>query len=477
MRISKNVVMAATAITVAVVATGLALALIESNAGPVTLIPARAVAAGHPGTTGKPGQSGPVRHGAGQSKRDRTGRDRTGRHKAGHSGSSRPTPAPSTPAPQPTTTAKRDVGGHLLASSGVIVHDPPGSPSLPNVPASAYVIATADNGQVLAAKDPHGLYPPASTLKVLTAITMLPRLHPDSMVLATKLAASVEPNIIGVIPGHRYRAADLFRALLMISANDAAVSLAQASGSLSKGLRLMNAEAHHLRAYDVVAKQPNGLPAAGQVVSAYDLALIARRALHMASFMRYDQTLTASFPVTRHHSVSMVNQNSLLTQYRGGIGGKIGWTVAAGATYIGMARRHGVTLIVTIMHATPLTEITSAEKLLNWGFAMDGKVHPVGVLVQPLPGRGSSPHRTGKARLAASHLTGATRARRPAAHAGANGGLLVVGTNVANETRMAGAHYSYALTGHAWLRRARLVSASVHRDHGGLPESHYGKSP
>ena len=160
-------------------------------------------------------------------------------------------------------------------------------PSLRRIPASAYVVANAKTGAVLAAKDPHGRYEPASTLKVLTAITMLPRLNPGAMVLASKQAASI-PNIIGLIPGHRYRVADLFPALLMISANDAAVTLAEASGSLTKGMALMNAEAHHLQAYDVVAKQPNGLPATGQVVSAYDLALIARAALAIPAFMKYD---------------------------------------------------------------------------------------------------------------------------------------------------------------------------------------------
>src|SRR5262249_23236142 len=66
-------------------------------------------------------------------------------------------------------------------------------------------------------------------------------------------------------------------------------------------------------------------------------------------------------------------------------GGKIGWTVAAQATYVGMARRHGVTLIVTLLHCTAQQEITAGEQLLNWGFAMDGKVRPVGELVPPLP--------------------------------------------------------------------------------------------
>ncbi len=309
------------------------------------------------------------------------------------------------PAPVP----KDEVGGPLLASHGVVVHYPPGRAQLlPRVPASAYVIADASTGTVLAAKDAHGLFPPASTLKVLTAITMLPRLSPDATVVATRRAASVEPNIVGLLPGHRYKVSDLFRALLMISANDAAVALVQAGGSFSKGMALLNAQAHHLQAYDVVARQPNGLPARGQVVSAYDLALIARQALELPSFMKYDSTLTARFPVKRHKQVMMVNQDYLLTKFRGGIGGKIGWTEKAEATYIGLARRHGVTLIVTILHATPLTEITSAERLLNWGFAMAGSVRPVGVLVPPLAAAGAAaePRKPGGSPAVGSSLAG-----------------------------------------------------------------------
>jgi D-alanyl-D-alanine carboxypeptidase (penicillin-binding protein 5/6) len=281
--------------------------------------------------------------------------------------------------------ANQDVGGAALASPGVVVHYPAtGAAPLPQVPASAFVLADAKTGQVLAARDAHGLFPPASTLKMLTAITLIPRLNPSATVLATQQAADTAEYDVGLIAGHRYKVSDLFDALLLISANDAAVALTQATGSLAKGMELINAEAHHLQAYDVVAKQPNGLPATGQVVSAYDEALIARQALAMPSFMKYDSTTTAEFPLKPGSSEALVNQNRLLTQYPGGIGGKIGWTEAAEATYIGMARRHGVTLIVTVLHCTSLQEITAGEQLLNWGFAMDGKVRPVGHLVPPL---------------------------------------------------------------------------------------------
>ncbi len=280
---------------------------------------------------------------------------------------------------------KARVGGPLMARTGVVVSYPAhGAWRLPQIPASAYVIADAGTGAVLGAKDPHGLFPPASTLKMLTAITMLPRLSPNTMLKASGLAVSQVPNVVGLIRGRSYKVSDLFHALLLISANDAAVTLVQGSGSFSKGMALVNAEAHHLQAYDVVAKLPNGLPAPGQVVSAYDLALIARQALAMPAFMKYDSALQASFPVTSRKKVTLVNQNYLLTQYQGGIGGKMGWTEESEATYVGLARRHGVTLIATILHCTPLQEIYSAEKLLSWGFAMDRHVRPVGTLVPPL---------------------------------------------------------------------------------------------
>jgi D-alanyl-D-alanine carboxypeptidase (penicillin-binding protein 5/6) len=272
---------------------------------------------------------------------------------------------------------------------------------------------------------------------------MLPRLRPDATVIATKRAASVEPNIVGLIAGQPYKVADLFRALLMISANDAAVALVEASGSFGKGMSLLNAEAHHLQAYDVVAKHPNGLPAPGQNVSAYDLALIARRALSMPAFMRYDSTQTASFPLTRQNRVQLANQNYLLTQYRGGLGGKTGWTTTAGATYIGLARRHGVTLIVTILHATPQTEITSAEQLLDWGFAMSSTVRPVGTLVSPLPVTRAATAAKHSARTAAGHsLSGAAATRS--------------GRSAAISVSVAAGLCACAIGGLAWLRRRML---------------------
>jgi serine-type D-Ala-D-Ala carboxypeptidase (penicillin-binding protein 5/6) len=299
------------------------------------------------------------------------------------SSDSAPATASSGGAPAPANLPQA-IGGSLLSGRGVIVNAAPGVPRLPGVHASAFVIADAGTGQVLAAKDPHGWYLPASTLKMLTAITLIPVLNPDALVVASKMAASAVPNDIGLLPGHPYKVSALFTALLTISANDAAIALTQAVGSYGEGMALINAEARHLQADDTVAVDPNGLDAPGQHTSAYDLALFARQALGMPAFLKYDETTGGLFQIKRHKEVGLYNQNSLLTSYPGALGGKIGWTSAAGATYVGMARRHGVTLIVTLLHCPALTEIRSAETLLNWGFAADGKVTPVGTLVSPL---------------------------------------------------------------------------------------------
>jgi serine-type D-Ala-D-Ala carboxypeptidase (penicillin-binding protein 5/6) len=280
------------------------------------------------------------------------------------------------------------VGGPQLAGRGVIVNYPArGTRKLPRIPASAYLVADATTGQVLAAKDPHGHFLPASTLKILTADALMPVLNPARTVVTSHMAAVVTPSRVGLIQGHRYRVADLFRALLLISANDAAISLAQAAGSYHRGVAMMNAEARHLQADDTVAVRPNGLNARGQHTSAYDLALFARQALRMPEFLRIERLHVAKFPLYRRAKVNLWNQNSLLDSYPGDIAGKIGWTSQARATYIGWARRGGHTLIVTLMHCTPLTEMVFAAKLLNWGFAMDGKVRPVGQLAAPLPAR------------------------------------------------------------------------------------------
>src|SRR3954470_12968805 len=287
-------------------------------------------------------------------------------------------------APASAAARSEPIGGPLLGTHGVVIQRLAGAPALPRVrTASSWLVADADTGEVLAARAPHVQHLPASTLKVLTAVTLLPRLDPTTVVRATYDDAAVDGSKVGLVPGMRYSIDTLFESMLVVSANDAAGALAEAAGGTRATVAAMNATARHLQAYDTRARTPSGLDRKSETTSAYDLALIARAGLRMPAFRHYVQIVTDHVPAPRHKRFQIYTHDQLLTSYRGMIGGKNGYTVAASATFVGAARRHGHTILISLMHAPP-NFWSQAEKLLDWGFAADGNVVPVGHLVDPV---------------------------------------------------------------------------------------------
>ena len=283
------------------------------------------------------------------------------------------------------------VGGPLLTGHGVIVQPLAGAPALPtDLTSASWLVADVDTGQVLAAKAPHERYLPASTLKTLTAVTLIPRLDPNQMVRPSYRDVAVTGSKVGLVQGMRYSVRKLFTAMLVVSGNDAADTLAEAAGGIGKTVRMMNAEATHLQAYDTFARTPSGLDGPGESTSAYDLALIARAGLAMPDFRKYVGTVKSTMPAPHHKHFQIYTHNRLLTTYRGDIGIKNGYTVAANATYVGAATRGGHTIVITLMHANPYFW-PEAKSLLDWGFKAEGKVEPVGTLVDPQqPGTASA---------------------------------------------------------------------------------------
>jgi D-alanyl-D-alanine carboxypeptidase (penicillin-binding protein 5/6) len=275
------------------------------------------------------------------------------------------------------------VGGPLLGTKGVVEQPLIGAPPLPGgMSAQSWLVADVDTGDVLAAKAAHAPHLPASTLKTLTALTLLPILDPQQTVTITNAEAGIDGTKVGLVPRMSYTVDTLFKALLVVSANDAANALADAAGGIAHTVALMNAEARHLQAYDTVARTPSGLDAPGEQTSAYDLALIARAGLQLPSFRYYIGIRRSHVPAPHHKRFEIDTHNYLLTTYPGDIGVKNGYTVAAQATYVGAATRHGHTILITMMHARP-DLWHEARALLDWGFAADGKVIPVGTLVGP----------------------------------------------------------------------------------------------
>jgi D-alanyl-D-alanine carboxypeptidase (penicillin-binding protein 5/6) len=282
----------------------------------------------------------------------------------------------------PRFVAPAVIGGSALAARGTVVHLGRGAPPLPATTATAFLVADATTGQVLAARDAHGRLAPASTLKILTAVALMPRFKVNGAIKGSASAARTEGTRVGIVQGFTYRIDKLFEALLVMSANDAAVAISDAEGGLAPTLARMNNKAAQLQARDTVARTPNGLDAPGQTSSAYDLALIFRAGLAMPAFRRDISLRSTAFPSAAGGSYPIYTHDRLLASYPGMIGGKNGYTIAAHASFVGAARRGGHTIIVVVMRDVP-DFWSETRALLDWGFAADGHVVPVGTLVAP----------------------------------------------------------------------------------------------
>jgi D-alanyl-D-alanine carboxypeptidase (penicillin-binding protein 5/6) len=273
------------------------------------------------------------------------------------------------------------IGGEQLTGKGKIVTLGEGADPLPQVWAKTWVVANAETGEILAAKGPHVLRAPASTLKTLTALTLMPQIDPATPIKAKKRAVNTYGSKVGLVRGRDYTANDLFYALLLPSANDAAMALAQGAGNVKTTLAQMNQIADSLGALDTVAKNPSGLDAPGQVSSAYDLATIGRSALALPYFREVVATVKHDFANKKKSKIIYTQNRMLLGNFKGTLGLKTGFTTNAGRTFIGAAERKGTTYIVSLMGIKEQTS-TAAEKLLTWAFANGDKVTPIGVLGQ-----------------------------------------------------------------------------------------------
>jgi D-alanyl-D-alanine carboxypeptidase (penicillin-binding protein 5/6) len=317
------------------------------------------------------------------------------------------------------------VGGPELAAPGIVVTPLAGAAPLPAINADTWLLADLTTGEVLAAKGAHTRVLPASTLKTLTAVTLMPKLDKEQVVTATWKQARADGGHVGIVPGATYSVWDLWHGLLLPSANDAAAALADTNGGMAATVRDMQAMATHLQATDTTVKNDSGLDAKGQVSSAYDMALFARAALEIPDFRTVTKTFHYPFPGrpvkagAPRKTYQIYTQNRLLVHgYKGVVGGKTGFTSLAHRTYWGAATRGGHTLVVTLFQIHEPTE-TAARALLDWGFANRAKVAPVGTLAAPLEPGATAP----AAQPSSSPVSGGGTTASGGTTAAASGGI------------------------------------------------------
>ena len=257
----------------------------------------------------------------------------------------------------------------------------PGSPvataaraSAPPPVPKAWVLVDNDTGAILDAGNDRLALPPASITKVLTALIAVDRLPVDTQVTVSALAAGMPALKINMKAGEVWSFNDALHALLMVSANDAAVALAeQVSGSLDAFAADMGRTAASLHMADhPVLNDPAGLDDqfsfdGGNRISARDMAIATRAAMTFPEIRSIVATTLYQFiaPDGTHHH--MRNHNLLLAQYPGAIGVKTGFTRIAGSSLIGAATRNGRTMLVVLLGAPD--RYRTAAALLDKGFA------------------------------------------------------------------------------------------------------------
>lgn len=250
-----------------------------------------------------------------------------------------------------TTVPRPGPGGPTMKSCGALTAK---GITLPDrLSLGSYVLFDVDSGDILAAKDPYGLYRPASIIKILLVMVVLDELELTQRVSVTAEMTQVDGSKVGIGVGGQYSVEKLLQGLVMNSGNDAALALAGAMGGTAATVRKMQVLAESLGVSATTVTTVNGLDTPTAQTTAYDLALVYR-----AAFQREDVTdllgiRQTTFPGYKDNpAFTISSDNGLLWDYPGAIGGKTGFTDNARHTYAGAAARHGCTVALVALNST-----------------------------------------------------------------------------------------------------------------------------
>ena len=287
--------------------------------------------------------------------------------------------------PAPLPVPAKPLGGDALSGCGIITAS--GTPPVPgDISAETWLVADLDTGDIIAARDPHGRHRPASIIKVLIAMQAIKELPIHKVVPGTQDDANAEGTKVGVGENGFYSINDLLHGLLMHSGNDAAHALAAQLGGMDIAVQKINDLAAKLGGRDTRAATPSGLDGPGMSTSAYDIGLFYRYAWQNPTFADIVATRSFDFPGRGDVGYPVENDNQLLYNYPGAMGGKTGYTDDAGQTVVGAANHDGRRLMAVLMRGTrqPIAPWQQAAHLLDYGFATAPGTK-VGTLIEPDP--------------------------------------------------------------------------------------------
>ncbi len=236
--------------------------------------------------------------------------------------------------------------------------------------AKAAVLMEADSGDLIFSQNENARLPMASTTKIMTALVTLERASLDEKITIPAAAVGIEGSSIYLVENEILTIEDLLYALMLQSANDAAVALALAvAGSVDAFATLMNEKAVDLGLTDSHFVNPHGLDADEHYTTAKELALITRAAMENPTFRRICGTERKSIPMQGIEGKRLLlNHNKMLRTYDGAIGVKTGFTKKTGRCLVSAAERNGVTLIAVTLGAPD--DWRDHTAMLDYGFSL-----------------------------------------------------------------------------------------------------------
>ena len=231
------------------------------------------------------------------------------------------------------------------------------------ISAKSAIILDGVSGEVLFARSPDLPRQPASTIKVLTSLLAMEYLDDTDIITPSRRAASMPRSKVYLRPGQAYTADDLINAVLLASANDASVALAEKVGGSERNFAtLMTAKARSLGARNTICKTATGLTVSGQQSTARDLAGVFNKAMEGEEFANR----VGKAKVQTRFGQLLRNHNKALWQVHGAEGGKTGYTLAARQTYVGKFKREQGEVVVALMGSE--TMWNDVKNLVEYGF-------------------------------------------------------------------------------------------------------------
>ena len=244
----------------------------------------------------------------------------------------------------------------------------------PAVDAPAVLLMEKETGNILYEKNSHEKREPASVTKVMTMLLVMEaidsgKLSYDDMVTVSAHASSMGGSQVYMKEYEQMTVHDMLKAVAVVSANDGSVALAEhLAGSEDAFVAMMNQRAAELGMADTCFVNCTGLPAAGHLTSAYDIALMSRELILNHPDIR--QFTTIWMDTIRDGAFQLSNTNKLVRFYEGATGLKTGSTDAARFCLSATAERGGMELIAVVLGAeTSEKRFETAKSLLNFGFA------------------------------------------------------------------------------------------------------------